>query len=113
MKPPSCKLCGKAHWTYDPHDTSALEEVRGLGASVLRNQTPTVTKPRDENVTEPVDSVTELVTGSTVHVSPEKMEEEFKAGRMSYTHGGARDGSGRKRQHNTNAERQRAYRSRK
>lgn len=37
MKPPTCKLCGKAHWTYEEHDTSALEEVRKLGASVLRN----------------------------------------------------------------------------
>ena len=79
-----------------------LEDVRALGASVLRNQTPTVTKPRDESVT----------GTSTVYVSPEKMAEDIEAGRASYTHGGARGGSGRKRQHKTNAERQRAYRER-
>ncbi len=89
-----------------------LEEVRALGASVLRNQTPTVTKPSDENVTEPLDTVTELVTTSTVRVSPEKMEEDIEAGRTNYTHGGARNDSGRKRQFETNAARQRAYRER-
>ena len=89
-----------------------LEEMRELGASVLRNQTPTVTKPSDENVTESVDSVTELVTSSTVRISPEKMAEDIRTGRASYTHGGARDRSGRKRQFETNAERQRAYRER-
>jgi hypothetical protein len=72
-----------------------LEEVRELGASVLRNQTPTVTKPG-----------VEIVTTSTVHISPEELE------KASYTHGGVRDGSGRKRQHKTNAERQKAYRER-
>ena len=111
MKPPMCKICKKAHWLDASHDTSALEEVRKLGASVLRNQTPTVTKPSDENVTEPVDSVTELVTSSTVRISPKKMAEDIEAG--SYTHGGVRGGSGRKRQHQTNAERQAAYRERK
>jgi hypothetical protein len=103
MKPPICK---KAHWTYEEHDTSALEEMRKLGASVLRNQTPTVTKPSDENVTESVDSV-------TARISPEEMEYDLEAGRLSYTHGGVRGGSGRKRQHKTNAERQAAYRERK
>ena len=34
MKPPKC-MCGKAHWTYEEHDTGP-EEVRELGASVLR-----------------------------------------------------------------------------
>ena len=100
MKPPMCKLCGKAHWAYEEHDTG-LEEVRKLGASVLRNQTPTVTKPSDENV-----------TSSTVRISPEETERDFAAGRLSYTHGGAREGSGRIRRHKTNAERQAAYRER-
>ena len=37
MKVPMCKLCGKAHWTYESHvTTSVSEEVRELGASVLR-----------------------------------------------------------------------------
>jgi hypothetical protein len=91
MKKPKCKLCGSPHWTYEGHSFSGE----------LRNQTPTVTESKDE-----------IVTSSTVHVSPEKTEEDFQAGRWNYTHGGARTGSGRKRQHITNAERQKAYRER-
>jgi hypothetical protein len=98
LKPPKCKLCEKAHWPYEEHDT--LEEVQKLGVSVLRNQAPTVTKPSDENV-----------TSSTVRISPEQMECDLAAGRL--THGGPREGSGRIRQHKTNAERQAAYRERK
>jgi hypothetical protein len=41
MKPPICKVCGSSHWTYEEHKITGLEEVRKLGASVLRN---TVTK---------------------------------------------------------------------
>ncbi|KKL75504.1 hypothetical protein LCGC14_2054280 [marine sediment metagenome] len=42
MKPPNCKLCKSPHWTYEEHQAGP-EEVRKLGAGVLRN---TVTKPR-------------------------------------------------------------------
>lgn len=91
MKKPKCKLCGSPHWTYEGHSFTGE----------LRNQAPTVTESRDE-----------IVTSTTVSIPPEKMEEEFKAGRLSFTHGGAREGSGRKRQHATNAERQKAYRER-
>ncbi len=97
MKVPLCKLCETRHWTYEGH----------VFQGELRNQTPTVTKSRDETVTETVDNVT-----STVRIAPKKMKEEFKAGRMNFTHGGARDGSGRKRQFETNACRQKAYRER-
>jgi hypothetical protein len=38
MKPPNCKVCKSPHWTYEEHKpTAALEDVRELGASVLRN----------------------------------------------------------------------------
>ncbi len=93
---PNCKLCETRHWTYEPHKL--------------------VTKSSDE---EPLESVTvteskdEIVTSSTVRISPEKMEEEFKAGRMNYTHGGARVGAGRPKVHKDAAERQKAYRQRR
>ena len=93
---PKCKLCRSPHWTYEEHTLKGTEALQKVGASVLRN---TVTKPSDENVTESVDSVTSAPTTSTVRIS-------------SYTHGGARERSGRKKEHRSNAERQKAYRDR-
>ncbi len=87
----ACKRCG-----YNGAGSPC--PVCWPGSAMLRNQTPTVTKPRDENVT---------VSTTTVRISPEELE------KADYTHGGVRDGSGRKRRHKTNAERQKAYRSRK
>lgn len=91
MKKPMCKLCKKAHWTYEGHAFTG--ELRYQGA--------TVTESKDE-----------IVTSATVRTSPEEMEEEFKAGRLPFTHGGAREGAGRRREHETNAARQAAYRER-
>ncbi len=68
MKPPICKLCGKAHWTYEEHDTFALEEVRKLGADVLGHEKRTVTFP-DENPPETTTTVTQNVpTSDCPHV---------------------------------------------
>ncbi len=90
MKPPICKLCGSPHWLDEGHKpTAALEEVRKLGAEVLRNQTPTVTKRN--NVTP---------------VTEREREPSLRPKRLDSS------GRGRPRVHKTNAERQRAYRER-
>ena len=51
-----CKLCGKAHWTYEEHDTG-LEEVRKLGADVLGYEKRIPVFP-DPNPPESVTTVT-------------------------------------------------------
>lgn len=77
MKTPQCKLCGKAHWSYEDHDgePSVPEYVREMAAGAMgsRHDPPgkgdvvqhmgrinvTVTKRRDETpVTKP--TVTKL-----------------------------------------------------
>ena len=100
MKPPMCKLCGKAHWAFEDHYTgnSAItpDYIRDMAAGAL-GVTETVTKPPN-NVTR------DETTSSTVHVTPEEMAEDIKEGRSTYT--------GRPRKHKDAAARQRAYRER-
>ncbi len=61
MKPPICKVCQSPHWTYDGHKpTSALEEVRKLGADVLGHEKRIATFP-DENPPETTTTVTQDV----------------------------------------------------
>ncbi len=101
MKPPICKVCQSSHWLDEGHNTSALEEVRKLGAGVLGYEKRIATFP-DPNppksvttVTKPPNNVTP-VTERRVTVRPSRPSHR----------------PGRPRVHKTNAERQRAYRER-
>jgi hypothetical protein len=81
---PKCKLCGERHWLREPHKLGNVEFTMD----------PAPVTPVTKSVTNPP-SVTESSLLESV------------------THGGSRVGSGRKRRHNTNAQRQAAYRGKR
>ncbi len=99
MKPPMCKLCGKAHWTYEEHDTG-LEEVRKLGASVLRKSVTKRTPVTKIKSREEAQVGTHTGAGNLGVAPPSESTVPSLLPR------------GRPRQHKTNAERQAAYRER-
>lgn len=84
---PLCKLCKHRHWTYQPHvlpPTATEPSCDVAGLSVFAGLKEPLT-PMLESVTQPLESV---------------------------THGGVRQGSGRKRLYASDAERKRASRAR-
>jgi hypothetical protein len=101
MKPPICKVCGSPHWTYEEHKpTTALEEVRKLGADVLRN---------DALPAMPVETIPVRVAATVVDYVPTPPPDvplnPTISGRNKRTRG-------RPRKWASEAERKRAYRSR-
>ncbi len=100
MKPPKCKLCEKAHWPYEEHDT--LEEVRKLGADVLGK-----VMPADPARGIPRADVQLGGMGRDFRMSPPANK------RTEPINGQNKRTRGRPRKWASEAERKRAYRSRK
>ncbi len=59
MKPPICKLCKKAHWTYEEHDTGEVPEyVQEMAAGAMGYEKRFYTFP-DPDPPESVTTTTE------------------------------------------------------
>ena len=73
MPKPVCKLCERAHFTWEPHPpdavSQALAHLRAQGFALPREPSPTVT-PSPEGVTEASPSVTRDVLTSHKSVTP-------------------------------------------
>jgi hypothetical protein len=68
VKPPICKLCRKAHWTYETHDTGEVPAYVEEMASGAMGQEKRITTFPDPN---PAESVTVTAESrETVYVEP-------------------------------------------
>jgi hypothetical protein len=71
MKPPICKLCQKAHWTYEPHqlrDVATPDYIKDMAQGAVGQEKRIVVFP-DPNLPESVTTVTE---GEPVYVESGK-----------------------------------------
>jgi hypothetical protein len=105
-KAPKCKLCGKAHWSYEDHATVLVTKL-GPHDTWVEAIVTKVEEPVTKSVTEakPVTNL-EIVLEGTAEATQALKEVAEVTGRLARAFG-------RPRRYKDNAAKQRAYRERK
>ncbi len=84
MKVPQCKLCGKAHWTYEEHDTGEVPEyVKEMVAGVV-----TTTQSYEPSVTANIRTEMNNRTNKRTRGRPRKWSSEAERLRAYREHQG-------------------------